>query len=127
VSYFVNIISNSENTPFYVGVTNNLEKRIYEHKNKVYLKSYSTKYNLDKLLYWEISEDITSAIAREKQLKNWHKEWKENLIKTINYNFQDLSTCLNYLNLEIIQPLDSEINSAVTVDLFLLKNTFKTI
>jgi putative endonuclease len=111
VSYFVYIISNSENTPLYVGVTKNLEKRIYEHKNKVYLKSYSTKYNLGKLLYWEISEDINSAIAREKQLKNWHKKWKENLIKTINYNFKDLSTCLNYLNLGLFEPLDSETSS----------------
>jgi putative endonuclease len=111
MSYFVYIISNSENSPLYVGVTNNLENRIWEHKNKICINSYSSKYNLDKLLYWEISEDITSAIAREKQLKNWHKKWKENLIKTINYNFQDLSACLNYLNLPLVQPLDSETSS----------------
>jgi putative endonuclease len=111
MSYFFYIISNSENAPLCVGVTNDLQKRVYEHKNKIYLKSYSAKYNLDKLLYWEIFEDINSAIQREKQLKNWHKKWKENLIKTINYNYKDLSTCLNYLNLEVIQPLDSETSS----------------
>jgi putative endonuclease len=100
MSYFVYIISNSKLTPLYIGMTNNLEKRIYEHKNKLIPNSFSTKYNLNKLLYWEIGEDINSVIAKEKQLKNWHRKWKIDLIQTINPNFKDLSILPNFLDPE---------------------------
>jgi putative endonuclease len=100
MSYFVYIISNSENTPLYVGMTNNLEKRVYEHKNKLLPEAFSSKYNLNKLLYWESGEDVNSVIAREKQLKNWHKSWKLNLIKTTNPLFKDLSSLPNFLDPE---------------------------
>jgi putative endonuclease len=96
--YFVYIISNFKNTPLYTGVTNNLERRTYEHKNKLHTNSFSTKYNLNQLLYWKISNNIDSAIAREKQIKNWKKEWKINLIKTNNPNFKDLSLLDNWVN-----------------------------
>ena len=89
-SYYVYILTNFNDTTFYIGVTNNLTKRIYEHKNKL-MKGFSNKYNLKKLVYFEETNDINSAIRREKQLKNWHREWKINLIKSKNPNFEDLS------------------------------------
>ncbi len=89
-SYYVYILTNFTNTILYIGVTNDLVKRIYEHKNKL-AKGFSNKYNLSKLVYYEETNDVNAAIAREKQLKNWHKEWKINLIKKMNPNFKDLS------------------------------------
>jgi putative endonuclease len=87
--YFVYIITNQNNTTLYVGVTNDLVRRIFEHKNKL-IKGFSSKYNLDKLVYFEQTSDIESAILREKQLKNWHRDWKINLIKSKNPDFKDL-------------------------------------
>ena len=87
----VYILSNYEGTTFYVGVTSDLKKRIYEHKNKLF-KGFSAKYNLEKLVYYEISDSIESAIEREKQLKKWHRQWKINLIKEQNPQFNDLSS-----------------------------------
>jgi putative endonuclease len=98
--YYVYIISNTKLAPLYIGVTNNLEKRIYEHKNKLISGSFSSKYNLSKLLYWERGQDIDSCIKREKQLKNWHRQWKLNLIKTTNPNFKDLSEYPNFVDPE---------------------------
>ncbi len=87
---YVYILTNYEETTFYVGVTSNLEKRVYEHKNKI-IEGFSSKYNLNKLVYFEQSSSIVSAIAREKQLKNWRRDWKINLIKELNPDFADLS------------------------------------
>ena len=89
-NYYVYIITNFNNTTFYIGVTNDLTRRIYEHKNKL-IKGFSAKYNLKKLVYFEETSDINSVITREKQLKNWHRVWKVNLIKKENPNFIDLS------------------------------------
>lgn len=88
-SYYVYIITNFTNTTLYIGVTNNLARRIYEHKNKL-IKGFSSKYNLGKLVYYEETNDIKCALAREKQLKNWHRDWKMNLIKSKNPDFIDL-------------------------------------
>lgn len=88
--YIVYILTNYEETTFYIGVTSNLLKRMYEHKNKLN-EGFSSKYNLDKLVYYEIGSSITDAIAREKQLKNWRRSWKIDLIKNFNPNFDDLS------------------------------------
>ena len=87
--FYVYIITNKINTVFYIGVTNNLIRRIYEHKEKL-IKGFSNKYNLNKLVYFEILNDSYNAIKREKQLKNWHRQWKINLIKISNPNFSDL-------------------------------------
>ena len=87
--YTVYIITNFNNTTFYIGVTNDLKRRIYEHKNKI-IEGFSKKYNLDKLVYYETTQDINSAIKREKQLKNWHREWKINLINKFNPEYRDL-------------------------------------
>lgn len=66
-----------------------LPKRIWEHKNK-FVDGFTKKYNVDKLVYYELTENIETAINREKQLKNWHRDWKIKLIKKINPNFDDL-------------------------------------
>lgn len=89
-TYYLYIISNNLYTTLYIGVTNDLLRRMYEHKNHL-IKGFSTRYNLTKLLYYEETDDICAAIAREKQLKNWHREWKMNLIKKTNPKFIDLA------------------------------------
>lgn len=88
-SYFVYILTNKLNTVFYIGVTNDLVKRIYEHKHEL-VKGFSTKYKLHQLVYFEQFENVENALNREKQLKNWHRDWKINLIKQINPEFKDL-------------------------------------
>lgn len=88
--HVIYILTNYEETTFYVGVTRNLKKRIYEHKNKI-TKGFSSKYCLTKLVQYELTDSIESAIEREKQLKRWHRQWKINLIKENNPQFIDLS------------------------------------
>lgn len=73
----------------YIGVTNNLERRVYEHKNKL-IEGFSKKYDLTNLLYFEAFNIIEDAIAREKQLKQWNRQWKIDLIKSNNPQFRDL-------------------------------------
>lgn len=74
----------------YIGVTNNLQRRVYEHKHKLN-SGYTEKYNINKLVYYETFTDINVAIAREKQLKNWRREWKFNLVKSKNLNMNELA------------------------------------
>ncbi len=69
-NYYTYIITNNSNKPLYVGMTNDLERRIFEHKNKTNPDSYTAKYNLKKLVYWEQSQNIESIIIREKQIKH---------------------------------------------------------
>ena len=87
--FYVYILTNKINSVFYIGVTNNLQRRIYEHKNKL-VAGFTEKYNVNKLVYYEISDSIESAILREKQLKRWHRKWKINLIKENNPVFEEL-------------------------------------
>ena len=91
-AYFVYILTNKSNGVFYIGVTNNLKRRMYEHKNKL-VAGFTKKYNIAKLVYFEATNDIRSAIKREKQLKNWHRDWKINLINDFNPSWRDLSEC----------------------------------
>lgn len=93
-SSYVYILTNEYNKVFYIGVTSNLVKRIWEHKNKA-VEGFSKKYNLKKLVYYEIADDIESAIVREKQLKRWHRQWKINLIKDFNPFIEDLYDKIN--------------------------------
>ena len=74
----------------YVGVTNNLERRIYEHKNKT-VKGFTEKYNVSKLVYFEETNDIASAISREKEIKKWRREKKDALAIAVNPEWKDLS------------------------------------
>ena len=84
------IMTNYLETSLYIGATSNLQKRVWEHKNKV-VKGFTEKYNVNKLVYYELTDSIETAINREKQLKRWHREWKINLIKEMNPEFKDLS------------------------------------
>jgi len=86
---YIYILSNEYNKVFYIGVTSDLVKRIWEHKNKV-LEGFTNQYNLKKLVYYEVASDVESAIIREKQLKNWRRQWKIDLIKEFNPKFDDL-------------------------------------
>jgi len=88
-NYYVYILSNYSKT-LYTGVTNNLQRRIFEHKNKLF-KGFSSKYNLTKLVYYEVAEDINSAIKREKQIKGWLRKKKIALIESDNLEWKDLS------------------------------------
>jgi putative endonuclease len=83
------ITANKRNRTIYIGVTNNLVKRIHEHKEKL-VDGFSKKYGLDRLVYYEIYEDIQLAIQREKQLKKWNRSWKIELIEKKNPNWNDL-------------------------------------
>ena len=93
VPYFMNayiyILTNSTHSVLYIGVTNNLVRRIYEHKNKL-LEGFTCDYSVNRLVYYEQFNDIVAAITREKQLKNWHRPWKENLIEGANPTWRDL-------------------------------------
>ncbi len=89
--YYVYILTNTQNTVLYTGVTNNLEKRITEHKAKIYSNSFTARYNIHKLVYFETTTDIESAIAREKQIKAGSRKKKLSLIETINPAWNDLS------------------------------------
>ena len=86
-------MTNFSNTTFYIGVTNNLRRRVSEHKNKL-VECFTSKYNLNKLVYFESTEDVEAALNREKQLKRWHRNWKVGLISEVNPEIRDLSDCL---------------------------------
>ena len=92
--YFVYILTNKSNRVIYIGVTNNLARRIWEHKQKL-IEGFTRKYNCTKLVYFEDTESVYAAIEREKQLKNWHREWKINLITENNPDWEDLTEKYN--------------------------------
>ena len=89
-NYYVYILSNWNNKVIYVGMTNNLERRLYEHKNKL-IEGFTKKYNLDKLVYFEHTTDVNNAIRREKEIKKWRREKKNNLIESLNPNWIELT------------------------------------
>ncbi len=74
----------------YTGITNNLERRMFEHKNKL-VDGFTAKYNVNKLVYFDYTPDVTFAIAREKQIKGWTRQKKNDLIQSINPEWRDLS------------------------------------
>jgi putative endonuclease len=86
---YVYIITNKKEGTLYIGVTSNLVKRVYEHKQK-FIDGFSKKYNLTNLVYYEQFDSIENAIKREKQLKNWKREWKLNIINQFNPIWKDL-------------------------------------
>ncbi|GAB4392447.1 MAG: GIY-YIG nuclease family protein [Gammaproteobacteria bacterium] len=87
--YYVYLLTNKHHNVLYVGVTNHLIRRTYEHKDKVQ-KSFTCKYNVNRLIYYEVYNDIFSAIAREKQIKKWNRRKKEALINQFNPLWLDL-------------------------------------
>jgi len=83
-------MTNGSNKVFYIGVTNNIVHRTFQHKNNL-VDGFTKRYNIKKLVYCESTNDIGVAIAREKQLKNWHRNWKIRLIENFNPEWRDLS------------------------------------
>ena len=88
-NYYVYILTNRSKT-LYVGVTNNLERRMYEHKSKS-VRGFTSKYNLTRLVHYEQTSSVESAIKREKQIKGWVRRKKESLIESSNPQWKDLS------------------------------------
>lgn len=87
--YFVYILASKKNGTLYIGMTNDLIKRVYEHKNNL-VEGFTKKYFVHNLVYYEGYNDVYSAIAREKRLKKWKRQWKINLIEKSNPQWQDL-------------------------------------
>ena len=89
-SGFIYFMANKPRGTIYLGVTSDLSKRTFDHKNKVDSTSFSAKYGTSSLVYYEQYDDIQTAIQREKQLKNWKREWKIELIEKMNPHWHDL-------------------------------------
>lgn len=87
--YFVYILANYRNNVLYTGITSNLVKRVYEHRNKL-IRGFTSKYNVNKLVYYEVFGDVENAILREKQIKAGSRQKKINLITRLNPEFKDL-------------------------------------
>jgi putative endonuclease len=87
--YYVYIMTNENNTVLYTGVTNDLPRRVHEHKNKL-AKGFSKRYNITKLIFYEACDDIESAILREKQIKGGSREKKVQLVNSMNKEWSDL-------------------------------------
>ncbi len=92
--YFIYILTNWNNKVMYIGVTNNLLRRIYEHKNKI-IDGFTKRYNLNKLVYYEQFYEIQLALNREKELKKWRREKKNKLVESMNKEWKDLSEDFN--------------------------------
>ena len=90
MDYFVYILTNWNNKVMYTGVTNNLERRLFEHQNEL-VEGFTKKYHVHKLVYYESTDDIYSAITREKQIKGWTRAKKNALVDEINPDWRDLS------------------------------------
>lgn len=89
-TYYVYLLTNWNNKVIYVGITNDLERRIYEHKEKL-VKGFTDKYNVNKLVYYEQTPDINAALNREKEIKKWRREKKNRLVVNTNPLWRDLS------------------------------------
>ena len=90
MNYYVYILTNKHGTVLYTGVTRDLVRRVYEHKNHVDKDSFTAKYNVTKLVYFEQTTDVRSAIEREKQIKSWSRDRKTSLIFEMNPKWMDL-------------------------------------
>ena len=88
-NYYVYILASKRNGTLYIGITSNLIRRIYEHKEKIF-KGFTLKYDVNKLVYYEQYQDVTIAIKREKRLKEWKRKWKLHLIEKNNPYWKDL-------------------------------------
>ena len=90
MQYYVYIMTNTHRSVVYTGVANNLIRRVYEHKNHLDKGSFTAQYNVDQLVYYEITSDVNAAIEREKQIKGWNRKRKNKLIESRNPNWVDL-------------------------------------
>ena len=91
--YYVYILASKRNGTLYIGVTSNLSERVMQHKEKRY-SSFTAKYNVDKLVYYQEFSDIREALLAEKRMKKWNREWKLNMIEKVNPDWVDLSGSL---------------------------------
>ena len=107
--YYVYVMTNRSKT-LYVGVTNNLVRRVYEHKQKL-IRGFTALYNLTRLAYYESTSDVNSAIAREKQIKGWLRKKKIALIESTNPRWQDLSLAWMSGEPETIRSAQGDTNS----------------
>jgi putative endonuclease len=87
--YFVYILASKRNGTLYIGLTNNLLRRVYEHKNDL-VEGFTRKYRVHMLVYYEIFRNISDSITRQKHMKKWNRQWKINLIEKSNPDWEDL-------------------------------------
>ena len=90
MNYYVYILANKLNTVIYTGVTRDLIRRVYEHRHHLDPNSFTAKHNVTRLVYYESTTDVRSAIEREKQIKGWNRARKNKLVETLNPQWQDL-------------------------------------
>ncbi len=90
MQYYVYILATNDNKVIYTGVTNDLRRRVYEHKNSLDPKSFTTRYCINKLVYYEYTTDVRAAIEREKQIKGWNRQRKNKLIEAKNPQWKEL-------------------------------------
>lgn len=88
--HYLYIITNKSNKVLYIGITKDLKRRINQHKRKVHPNTFSARYNLNKLVYFEKLPSKVEALKRERQMKKWNRDWKINLIEKNNPNWKDL-------------------------------------
>jgi len=106
-NYYVYILTNKSRT-LYTGVTNELKRRVYQHKHKL-VPGFTLKYNINRLVFFEMTADVRAAISREKQIKGWIRRKKIALIESVNPSWQDLSAAWNSQSgAEILRPSASE-------------------
>jgi len=91
--YYVYLLTSSNNRVMYVGVTNNLTRRVYEHQNKL-VKGFTEKYDVNKLVYYEPTNDVFTAPTREREIKKWRREKKNALVIQLNPHWNDLSNAI---------------------------------
>ena len=94
--WYVYIMANKPNGVIYIGVTDNIEERVKEHKLKLYPNSFTAKYNCNKLIYFEELTEAEDAYNREKRMKKWKRDWKIKLIENMNPSWMDLSLNWNF-------------------------------
>ncbi|MEE1328657.1 MAG: GIY-YIG nuclease family protein [Oscillospiraceae bacterium] len=94
MAYYVYIMTNKYKNVLYTGITNDLLRRVYEHRNHLIKDSFTTKYNITKLVYFEMTEDVRSAIEREKQIKSWNRKRKDMLVESQNPTWEDQYTMI---------------------------------
>ena len=90
MNYYVYILANKFNTVIYTGITKDLLRRVYEHRNHMDPKSFTAKYDVTRLVFYETTTDVRAAIEREKQIKSWSRAKKNRLVETMNPRWQDL-------------------------------------
>jgi putative endonuclease len=89
-TYYVYVLASKRNGTLYIGVTNDLERRLYEHKNNL-IDAFTKRYRVHNLVYYECVNDVNAALQREKQLKRWTRKWKMELIEKVNPEWRDLA------------------------------------